>query len=68
MLKRKSVKWHPTAAQRLRHFNLVKTAREIYGTEDCEIDNTASISETDDPKDGVWVQAWVHVPATDTGA
>lgn len=36
----------------------IKAARDLYGTDDIEIDDDAKLSTTDD---GVWVQAWVWV-------
>lgn len=38
---------------------LVEKARNIYGSDDIEIDDNALTSRGDDP--GTWVQAWVWV-------
>jgi hypothetical protein len=39
--------------------DLRNTARELYGSDDIEIDDDAKISEADK---GTWVAAWVWVP------
>lgn len=39
--------------------HLIERARELYGTDDIEIDEGAALSPTDD---GCWVAAWVYVP------
>jgi hypothetical protein len=42
---------------------LIQRATEMYGSDDIEIDDDASVSEA---TNGAWVQAWVWVPgATD---
>ena len=40
----------------------VEKARELYQSDDIEIDDGAKLSETDD---GAWVQAWVWVAYDD---
>ena len=42
---------------------LVRRARELYASEDIEIDPDAQVAEAFDGNH--WVQAWVWVPAVD---
>ena len=42
---------------------LVRRARELYASEDIEIDSDAQVADAFDGNH--WVQAWVWVPAAD---
>ena len=42
---------------------VIAKAKELYQNDDCEIDTGALTSEADN---GIWVQAWVWIPNSET--